>query len=84
MFAALKALSAYNLDNLHATVAKADQAHQRTVTMLIALLVALTVLAVLLGFSIARAISRPLGEATRVAGAIAPRQARQSDRGQQP
>ena len=71
LFAALKDLGAYNLDHLHATVAEADQAHQRTVTMLIGLLVALTVLAALLGYSIARAIARPLGEATRVASAIA-------------
>jgi methyl-accepting chemotaxis protein len=39
--------------------------------MMIVTLVALTALAVLLGWTIARAIARPLREATRVAGAIA-------------
>jgi len=71
LFAQLKELSAYNIGHLHETVAKANAAHQRTVAMLIGTLVALTLLAVALGFAIARSISRPLGEATRVAGAIA-------------
>ncbi|HYG05095.1 MAG TPA: MCP four helix bundle domain-containing protein, partial [Stenotrophomonas sp.] len=71
MFAALKDLSAYNLDNLHEIVVATNAEHKRTVTLMIVVLGVLTVLAVLLGIAIARSISRPLGDATRVAGAIA-------------
>ena len=71
LFAALKELSSYNIKNLDVTVKRADVAHKRTITMLIAALAAVAVLAILLGVAIARSISRPLGEATRVAGAIA-------------
>ncbi len=71
LFSGLKDLSAYNIERLHATVAQANAAHKRTVAMLLAVLALLTVLAGVLGFVIARAISRPLGEATRVAGHIA-------------
>ena len=71
LFAALKDLSAYNIDNLGKTIAEANTMHHRAVTMLIVALTVLTGLAVLLGWAIARSISRPLGEATRVAGAIA-------------
>ena len=71
LFAALKDLSAYNIDNLDKTIAEANTMHHRAVTMLIVALTVLTGLAVLLGWAIARSISRPLGEATRVAGAIA-------------
>ena len=71
MFAALKDLSGYNIANLGKTIAAANAMHRRAITMLIVALTVLTGLAVLLGWAIARSISRPLGEATRVAGAIA-------------
>ncbi|MDG2526491.1 methyl-accepting chemotaxis protein [Stenotrophomonas sp. HITSZ_GD] len=71
LFAALKELSAYNVEHLHGTVAKANEAHKRTVATMLVVLGLLTVLAIGLGYAIARSIARPLGEATRVAGAIA-------------
>ncbi|KAF1705204.1 methyl-accepting chemotaxis protein [Pseudoxanthomonas kaohsiungensis] len=68
---ALKALIKYNVDGLDAQVAAADSAHARTVAAIWTGMGLLGLLAGLLGWTIARAVSRPLQRATRVAGEIA-------------
>ncbi|MES5814986.1 methyl-accepting chemotaxis protein [Pseudoxanthomonas sp. Soil82] len=68
---ALKALIKYNVDGLDAQVAAADSAHARTVAAIWIGMGLLGLLAGLLGWTIARAVSRPLQRATRVAGEIA-------------
>ena len=71
LFAALKELSAFNEAHLRQSVEVSAKNHHATVVALLAAMAGLTLAAVLLGLGIARAIARPLVEATRVAGAIA-------------
>ncbi|WP_372013527.1 methyl-accepting chemotaxis protein [Pseudoxanthomonas sp. 10H] len=67
----LKALIEYNVKGLDNQVAAAEAAHTRTVAAIGIGIVLLVLLAGLLGWAIARAVSRPLQKATRVAGDIA-------------
>jgi methyl-accepting chemotaxis protein len=71
LFAALKELSAHNIDTLNGEIATSGAAHKHTVAWISAAMLGIVALAALLGWVIARAIARPLGEATRVASAIA-------------
>ncbi|MBO9716840.1 MAG: MCP four helix bundle domain-containing protein, partial [Pseudoxanthomonas sp.] len=68
---ALKALIEYNVQGLDAQVKVAQAAYARTVAAIWTGVGLLVLLAGLLGWSIARAVSRPLQKATRVAGDIA-------------
>ncbi|MEJ1098689.1 MULTISPECIES: MCP four helix bundle domain-containing protein, partial [unclassified Pseudoxanthomonas] len=71
LFAKLVELTQYNADQLNKELKASNDSYQRAVTGMIVSLVLLTSIAVLAGWLIARAISRPLLQATRVAGAIA-------------
>ncbi|MBB6066008.1 methyl-accepting chemotaxis protein, partial [Pseudoxanthomonas broegbernensis] len=69
--AALKELIEFNAQGLNRQVQAAESAYRRTRAALWSGMGALALLSALLGWQIARAISRPLRKATRVAGDIA-------------
>ncbi|WDS36813.1 methyl-accepting chemotaxis protein [Pseudoxanthomonas sp.] len=71
LFAMLKELATYNTKALDREILEANVIHQRTTRWVASVMAAIVILASLLGWVIARAIARPLGEATRVASAIA-------------
>jgi methyl-accepting chemotaxis protein-1 (serine sensor receptor) len=71
LFATLIELTQFNADQLNKELKASNDGYQRAVTGVVVSLVLLTSIAVLAGWLIARAISRPLLQATRIAGAIA-------------
>ena len=71
LFDTLKQLSTFNVQQLDKSVAASNRTYQRTLILFVVALAVLVVLAVALGWIIARAISRPLNEATQAARAIA-------------
>ncbi|NZA26621.1 MCP four helix bundle domain-containing protein, partial [Luteimonas sp. SJ-92] len=71
LFAAILVLKDFNVARMEEEMARADAAHASTVTAMLAALALLSLLAAAAGWVITLLIARPLGEATRVANAIA-------------
>jgi methyl-accepting chemotaxis protein len=71
LFAALVTLTSFNAKQLHAELDESSASYRQAVIGMIVCLLLLTMAAAAAGFLISRAISRPLVQATRVAGAIA-------------
>ncbi|WCE03705.1 methyl-accepting chemotaxis protein [Pseudoxanthomonas sp. JBR18] len=71
LFAALKALSELNMRELGEEVLASETDHTATVTALACAMALIATLAAVLGWALSRTVARPLGQAARVAHAIA-------------
>ncbi|MDH5822791.1 methyl-accepting chemotaxis protein, partial [Luteimonas sp. RD2P54] len=71
LFEAILVLKDFNVSHMEEEMGHANAAHASTVTAMLAALALLSLLAGAAGWVITRMIARPLGEATRVANAIA-------------